>query len=146
MIHERFRSNAWTGRIVSARKDWVIDMRFEISPIAGFSFAAVLLAASCAIAQPADLDLVCSGNSYGKEGDPYPTTETVFFKTEGNRPVTITLPGSDKPTKAKILSSNPIQLKFAAGGMTGEYFNFSGDLFLIHKDGTFTRLVCKPNA
>jgi hypothetical protein len=56
----------------------------------------------------------------------------------------IGLPGSDKPTKASIISSNPIQLKFSAGGLTGEYFNFSGDLFLIHQDGRFTKLVCKP--
>jgi hypothetical protein len=30
--------------------------------------------------------------------------------------------------------------------LTGEYFNFTGDLFLIHRDGGFTRLVCKPKA
>lgn len=97
-------------------------------------------------AMASDLDLVCTGNSYSKVGDPFPAAETVSFKTEGNKPVTIGLPGSDKPTKAKIVSSNPIQLKFMAGALTGEYFNFSGDLFLIHKDGRFTRLTCKPNS
>jgi hypothetical protein len=68
----------------------------------------------------------------------------VTFKKEGDKPVAIGLPGSDKPAKGKILASNAIQLKFSADGMTGEYFNFSGDLFLVHKDGRFTRLVCKP--
>jgi hypothetical protein len=58
----------------------------------------------------------------------------------------IGLPGSDKPTKASMVSSNPIQLKFSARGLTGEYFNFTGDLFLIHRDGRFTKLVCKPKA
>jgi hypothetical protein len=79
-------------------------------------------------------------------GDPFPTAETVFFKMEGKKPVMIVLPGSDKPTKARIVSSNPIQLKFSAAGFTGEYLNFSGDLFLIHKDGRFTKLDCRPKA
>ena len=56
------------------------------------------------------------------------------------------LPWLDKPTKARVVSANAIQLRFAAGGVIGEYFNFTGDLFLIHKDGRFTRLVCKPKA
>ncbi len=98
------------------------------------------------MAGPSDLDLVCNGNSYGKGGDLFPTSETVSFKTEGKKPVMIELPDSDKPIRASIISSNPIQLKFSARGLTGEYFNFSGDLFLIHKDGRFTKLACKPKA
>jgi hypothetical protein len=43
------------------------------------------------------------------------------------------------------LTNNSIQLKFAAGAFTGEYFHFTGDLFLIHKDGRLTRLECKPS-
>ncbi len=112
----------------------------------GLSLALTLTGATCAIANGPALDLVCSGNSYAKNGDPYPTAETVSFKTEGKRPAMIGLPGSARPTKASIVSSNPIQLRFSADGLTGEYFNFSGDLFLIHKDGRFTKLVCKPKA
>jgi hypothetical protein len=136
--------------IRSARRDWMIEMRFKIchsiSAIAGLFLAFAPFAAPCAMAEPSDLDLVCSGNSYRKLGDPFPTTETVSFKREGKKPAMIGLPGSDKPTKASIVSSSPIQLKFSARGLTGEYFNFSGDLFLIHKDGRFTKLVCKPKA
>jgi hypothetical protein len=106
--------------------------------------SSVIFIVTGAVAGAADLNLVCSGNSYAKEGSPFPTVETVTFKKEGDKPVVIGLPGSDKLSKAKILASNPIQLKFSADGMTGEYFNFSGDLFLVHKDGRFTRLVCKP--
>jgi hypothetical protein len=122
----------------------MIEMRFKIchpiSAIAGLFLAFAPFAAPCAMAEPSDLDLVCSGNSYGKDGDPFPTTETVSFKKEGKNPVMIGLPGPDKPTKASIVSSNQIQLKFSARGLTGEYFNFSGDLFLIHKDGRYTKL------
>ena len=125
-------------------------MRFKIghstSGLAGILLTFVLLIAPCAMAGQSDLDLVCTGNSYGKEGDPFPTTETVSLKTEGKMSVLIGLPGSDKPTKVSVVSSNPIQLKFSAGGLTGEYFNFTGDLFLIHKDGRLTKLVCKPRA
>jgi hypothetical protein len=106
--------------------------------------ASAILVVTGAVAGAADLNLVCSGNSYAKEGNPFPAVETVTFKKEGAKPLAIGLPGSDKPAKGKIVSSNPIQLKFAADGLTGEYFNFSGDLFLVHKDGRFTRLVCKP--
>jgi len=125
-------------------------MRFKIghsiSVLAGVFLTFVPLIAPGAVAGPSALDFVCSGNSYGKTGDPFPTSETVSFKTEGKMSVLIGLPGSDKPTKASVVSSNPIQLKFSVGGLIGEYFNFTGDLFLIHKDGRFTKLVCKPRA
>jgi hypothetical protein len=112
--------------------------------IVGALFVAV--AGLGAAAGPTDLDLVCSGNSYSKLGDPFPDRETISLETNDKTHVTIILPGSDKPTKAKIISSNPIQLKFSTAEFTGEYFNFSGDLFLIHKDGRLTRLVCTPKA
>src|SRR3984893_11810528 len=104
---------------------WAVAVRIKIchsiSAIAGLFLAFAPFAAPCAMAEPADLDLVCSGNSYGKDGDPFPTTETVSFKREGKKPVMIGLPGSDKPTTASIISS--IQLKFSARGLTREYFN-----------------------
>ena len=99
---------------------------------------------SRALAQPTDLDLVCDGNQFAKLGDPSPTPVTASLKKDGKKTIAITLPGADKPSSAAIISSNPIQLKFTAAGLTGEYFNFSGDLFLIHKDGRFTKLACQP--
>lgn len=120
--------------------------RSRIPAFVGLLVAFALLDAPRAEADPSALDLACSGNSYGKAGDPFPTAETVSFTWDGKKLLMLALPGSDKPTKASIVSSNPIQLKFSTGGLTGEYFNFSGDLFLIHKDGRFTRLLCKPKA
>jgi len=123
-----------------------INTAHSITALTGLFVAFTPIAISCAMAEPSDLDLVCSGNSYGSTGDPFPTTETVLFKRENNDVVTIALLGADKPSKARIISSNPIQLKFSIDNMTGEYFRFSGDLFLIHRDGRFTKLVCKPKA
>ena len=102
------------------------------------------VAVTCVLAQPIDLDLACDGNQFAKLGDPSPTPVTASLRNDGKKTVAITLPGADKPISAAIISSNPIQLKFSAAGLTGEYFNFSGDLFLIHKDGRFTKLACKP--
>jgi hypothetical protein len=97
-----------------------------------------------AFAQETNLNLVCSGNSYKKDG-PFPTPETFSLKIDGKKPVLIGGPGSEKPVKARTIANNLIQLKFATGKFTGEYFNFTGDLFLIHADGHLTRLTCKPS-
>jgi hypothetical protein len=125
-------------------------MRFQIANRERWALAGLLLAsaslnfATDALAGEADLNLVCTGNSY-KEDGPFPTPETFSLKIAGKKPVLIGGPGSEKPVKARIIANNPIQLKFATGKFTGEYFNFTGDLFLIHKDGHLTRLICKPS-
>jgi hypothetical protein len=85
------------------------------------------------LAGEADLNLVCTGNSYKQDG-PFPTGETFSLKVEGKKPVMIGGPGSEKPVKARTIVNNAIQLKFTTGKFTGEYFNFTGDLFLIHTD------------
>jgi hypothetical protein len=129
-------------------------MRLQIAGLAGWALAGRVLAAllayaplnitAYALAEENDLNLVCTGNSYKKDG-PFPTPETFSLKIAGNKPVFIGGPGSEKPVKARIVANNAIQLKFATGKFTGEYFNFTGDLFLIHADGRLTRLMCKPS-
>ncbi len=111
----------------------------------GVFFACVVFgaAAACGSASGAELNLVCSGNSYVK-GVPFPTVETVSLKLGGKKPVLGGLAGSDRPIKARTIANNDIQLKFAANGLTGEYFHYSGDLFLIRANGRFTKLLCKP--
>ena len=44
----------------------------------------------------------------------------------------------------RITSNNKIQLKFVTKDFVGEYFHYSGDLFLIHKSGLLERLNCSP--
>lgn len=117
--------------------------------LAGPAFGALLAYASpsltaYALAEEADLNLMCSGNSYKKDG-PFPTPETFSLKIAGKKPVMIGGPGPEKPVKARTIANNAIQLKFATAKFTGEYFNFTGDLFLIHSDGRLTRLTCKPS-
>ena len=43
-----------------------------------------------------------------------------------------------------VLSNNRIQLKFSTKEFTGEFFHYTGDLFLIYKSGHLARLTCTP--
>jgi hypothetical protein len=50
---------------------------------------------------------------------------------------------SDGETFApRITSNNKIQLKFVTKEFVGEYFRYTGDLFLIYKSGPLARLNC----
>jgi hypothetical protein len=42
----------------------------------------------------------------------------------------------------RITSNNKIQLKFATKEFVGEYFHYTGDLFLIYNSGLLARLNC----
>jgi hypothetical protein len=44
---------------------------------------------------------------------------------------------------AKVESNNNIQLKFKTDEFVGEYFHYTGDLFLIYETGHLARLTCK---
>jgi hypothetical protein len=42
----------------------------------------------------------------------------------------------------RITSNNKIQLKFVTKEFTGEYFHYTGDLFLIYNSGQLAKLNC----
>jgi hypothetical protein len=42
----------------------------------------------------------------------------------------------------RITSNNKVQLKFATKEFVGEYFHYTGDLFLIYPSGELARLNC----
>ena len=44
--------------------------------------------------------------------------------------------------RVTVLSNNNVQLKFKTPDFTGEYFHYTGDLFLIYKTGHLARLSC----
>ena len=46
---------------------------------------------------------------------------------------------------ANVESNNNIQLKFKTDEFVGEYFHYTGDLFLIYKSGHLARLTCKQS-
>jgi hypothetical protein len=50
--------------------------------------------------------------------------------------------GDGKMLAPRITSNNKIQLKFATKEFVGEYFYYTGDLFLIYNSGQLARLSC----
>ena len=50
--------------------------------------------------------------------------------------------GDGKPLAANVTSDNKLQLKFKTSQFLGEYFYYSGDLFLIYNSGQLARLNC----
>ncbi|MCP3463422.1 MULTISPECIES: hypothetical protein [unclassified Bradyrhizobium] len=50
--------------------------------------------------------------------------------------------GDGKMLAPRITSNNKIQLKFATKEFVGEYFHYTGDLFLIYNSGPLARLNC----
>jgi hypothetical protein len=50
--------------------------------------------------------------------------------------------GDGKPFAANVTSNNKLQLKFKSSQFVGEYFYYSGDLFLIYNSGQLARLNC----
>ncbi len=45
--------------------------------------------------------------------------------------------------KARTTSDNDIQLKFITKDFIGEYFHYTGDLFLIYKSGKLMHVTCQ---
>jgi hypothetical protein len=52
--------------------------------------------------------------------------------------------GDGKKLSPRISSNNKIQLKFTTKEFVGEYFHYTGDLFLIYNSGPLARLNCTP--
>ena len=50
--------------------------------------------------------------------------------------------GDGKMLAPRITTNNKIQLKFATQEFVGEYFHYTGDLFLIYSSGKLARLNC----
>lgn len=48
----------------------------------------------------------------------------------------------DKKLNAHVTSDNKIQLKYKTKQFVGEFFHYTGDLFLIYKSGKLARLTC----
>jgi hypothetical protein len=54
----------------------------------------------------------------------------------------LTLDLGQGAVNARKVSDNKIQLKFRTRDFEGEYFHYTGDLFLIYKSGHLMKLMC----
>jgi hypothetical protein len=89
-----------------------------------------------AAAQP--VTFTCSGSLLEPTGfAPSPTSATLAL----GPPVSIDT--GNGPQRASIVSNNKLQLKFRTKDFTGEYFHYTGDLFLIYRSGHLARLTCR---
>jgi hypothetical protein len=105
------------------------------------STVAVILA-TAAHAQSTSTQLGCSGQLIEPGGAQAASPKTVQL-TIGSGKVGVDL-GSGN-VAAQVESDNRIQLKFKTDEFVGEYFHYTGDLFLIYKSGHLARLMCKQS-
>ena len=70
---------------------------------------------------------------------PKPIDLSVTF--DGKNKVSLTM-ADGKTLTPRISSNNKIQLKFVTKEFVGEYFHYTGDLFLIYNSGPLARLNC----
>jgi hypothetical protein len=107
--------------------------------IVGLATAVMMVAADAA---QAPQQFSCSGNMHEPTGlAPSPRSGRLVLGPTNK----ISLDLGKGDLKASLLSDNKIQLKFNTKEFTGEFFHFTGDLFLIYKSGHFAKLTCTPS-
>jgi hypothetical protein len=103
--------------------------------------ATVCLAATAANAQSTSTRLDCDGQLIeptGKASSPKALQLTISSGKVG-------VDFGTGNIAANVESNNDIQLKFKTDEFVGEYFYYTGDLFLIYKSGHLARLTCKQS-
>jgi hypothetical protein len=82
----------------------------------------------------------CKGQVIRSSGEQKPAVDVSFsFGDDGKMSLKMT---GDKALSSRMISNNKIQLKFATKEFVGEFFHYTGDLFLIYRSGQLTRLIC----
>ena len=103
--------------------------------------ATVCLAATAANAQSTSTRLGCDGQLI--EPTSKASSPKALQLTISSGKVAVDFGTGD--VAAKVESNNNIQLKFKTDEFVGEYFYYTGDLFLIYKSGHLARLTCKQS-
>jgi hypothetical protein len=85
----------------------------------------------------------CKGNVIESTGLA-PSAKTVRLVLNPANKVSIDLGRGD--AKASVMSDNKVQLKFSTKDFVGEFFHYTGDLFLIAKSGHLARLTCTSSS
>ncbi|MGY3615091.1 hypothetical protein ACVJGD_001287 [Bradyrhizobium sp. USDA 10063] len=98
----------------------------------------ILSSLASMIASAAAQPVTCSGSLLDPSGSA-PSSKTATLAL--GPPVSIDT--GNGPQRASIVSNNRIQLKFRTKDFTGEYFHYTGDLFLIYRSGHLARLMCR---
>ena len=105
--------------------------------------SAIVLAAMTTPGRAAEQQFACKGQVVQGE-----TTQAVEPKpielnlTLGSKNKLSMKIGDGKTLSPRITSNNKIQLRFAGKEFVGEYFHYTGDLFLIYPAGQLARMSC----
>jgi hypothetical protein len=57
-------------------------------------------------------------------------------------PDNVSVATGDTRVDARVVSNNRIQLKFEANDLVGEYFHYTGQLFIVYPSGHLAQLTC----
>ena len=112
---------------------------FRVSIIAPLIIAFFSIAAFAEEAR----QLTCSGTMVEPSGMS-PSPETVVLTLGPAQKVALDL--GKGVVNARRASDNKIQLRFRTKDFEGEYFHYTGDLFLIYRSGHLMKLMCQKRA
>lgn len=88
----------------------------------------------------AEQQFSCKGQMIEPSGEPKaPANLKLTLGDHGK--ATIEMGGNEK-LNARVISDNKIQTKYQTKEFVGEFFHYTGDLFLIYKSGKLARLSC----
>jgi hypothetical protein len=91
----------------------------------------------------ADRQFSCKGQVIHGETDPAAQQKPLDLNvTLGDDNKLSMKTGDGKTLAPRITSNNKLQLKFETTEFVGEYFHYTGDLFLIYPSGELARLSC----
>jgi hypothetical protein len=103
----------------------------------------VLLAITVKPVSAAEQQFTCKGQVIHEVTNPADQSKPIDLNvTLGDKNKLSMKTGEGKMLAPRITSNNKIQLKFATKGFVGEYFHYTGDLFLIYPSGQLARLNC----
>jgi hypothetical protein len=103
----------------------------------------ILLTSMIGSAGAAEQQFACNGQVVqGMPGAAFQPKPIDLKVTLGEKNRLSIATGDGKTLAPRVTSNNKIQLKFATKDFVGEYFHYTGDLFLIYRSGELARLSC----
>ena len=105
-----------------------------------FAAGGFLLVTLVGTSVAAEQQFSCKGQIIEPSGEPK-TSVNINLSLSGSGKMSLKT-SDDKMLASRIISNNKIQLKFTTSEFVGEFFHYTGDLFLIYKSGQLGRLNC----
>jgi len=109
----------------------------------GLAAGSLLLLMMAGTSTAAEQQFSCKGQVVQEKTDPAIQPKPIDLSvTLGEKSKMSIKTNDNKTLTPRITSNNKVQLKFATREFVGEYFHYTGDLFLIYRSGQLARLNC----